>query len=53
MSSIELLQFRFSPYNEKIRWALDYKRIPHVRTNYLPGPHALTILRLTGRTLFE
>jgi hypothetical protein len=26
---IELLQFRHSPYNEKVRWALDLKRVPH------------------------
>lgn len=48
--SLELLQFPYSHYNEKVRWALDHKRIPHVRTNYLPGPHAMTMLRLTRQT---
>jgi len=47
---IELLQFRFSPYNEKARWALDYKNVPHKRTNLAPGPHAGTIRALTGQT---
>lgn len=47
---IELLQFRYSPYNEKVRWALDLKRVPHRRRSLLPGPHMGTVRRLTGRT---
>ncbi len=47
---IELLQFPYSHYNEKARWALDWKRVPHRRRSLLPGPHALTIRRLTGQT---
>jgi glutathione S-transferase len=47
---IALLQFRHSPYNEKVRWALDLKRVPHVRRSVLPGPHLLAVRRLTGRT---
>jgi glutathione S-transferase len=46
----ELLQFPYSTYNEKARWALDLKRVPHTRRNLLPGPHAPLILRLTGKT---
>jgi glutathione S-transferase len=45
----ELFQFEFSHYNEKARWALDYKRLPHRRRSYLPGPHVLPILRLSGQ----
>jgi hypothetical protein len=26
-----LVQFRFSHFNEKARWALDYKGVPHRR----------------------
>jgi glutathione S-transferase len=48
--ALELLQFPYSHYNEKVRWALDHKRLPHVRTSYLPGPHAMTMLRLTRQT---
>jgi glutathione S-transferase len=48
--SIELLQFPYSHYNEKARWALDLKRVPHARRNLLPGPHMLPIKRLTGQT---
>ncbi len=47
---LELLQFRHSPYNEKVRWALDIKRVPHHRRSLLPGPHMATVKRLTGRT---
>jgi glutathione S-transferase len=45
---IELLQFRYSPYNEKVRWALDFKRVPHRRMSLLPGPHLPRIRKLTG-----
>lgn len=48
--TVELLQFPFSHFNEKARWALAWKGIAHRRTNLLPGPHALTVLRLTGKT---
>lgn len=47
---LELLQFRHSPYNEKARWALDLKHVPHVRRSLLPGPHMGVIKPLTGRT---
>ena len=45
---LELLHFRHSPYNEKVRWALDLKRVPHRRTPLLPGPHLPRVKRLTG-----
>jgi glutathione S-transferase len=47
---LELLQFPYSHYNEKARWALDLKQAPHTRTSYLPGPHMISIRRLTGGT---
>jgi glutathione S-transferase len=47
---LELLQFRHSPYSEKVRWALDIKHVPHRRRSLLPGPHMATVKRLTGRT---
>jgi len=43
-----LLQFPNSHYNEKVRWALDWKRLPHRRRSLLPGPHVPKIRRLTG-----
>jgi glutathione S-transferase len=49
-STPELIQFQYSHFNEKARWALDFKAVPHRRTNLLPGPHAFTTLRATGRT---
>ena len=47
---LELVQFRYSPYNEKVRWALDIKRLPHRRRTLLPGPHMREVRRLTGQT---
>lgn len=37
---IKLYQFQFSHYCEKVRWALDYKGIPYIRRNLLPGLHS-------------
>ena len=47
---LELLQFRYSPYNEKARWALAYKGLEHARRSLLPGPHAGPVRKLTGQT---
>jgi len=44
-----LFQFALSHYNEKARWALDYKGIPHVRRSLLPGPHKLKMMRISGQ----
>lgn len=48
LEPLTLLQFRYSHYNEKVRWALDWKRLPHRRVSLLPGPHVPKIRRLTG-----
>jgi len=45
-----LHQFLYSHFNEKARWALDYKRLPHRRQTYLPGPHIPKIRRLSDQT---
>jgi glutathione S-transferase len=42
-----LWQLQISHYVEKVRWALDYKRIPHIRRTLLPGLHLFTARRLT------
>lgn len=47
---ITLWQFRYSPYNEKARWALDFKRLPHRRVDLMPGPHAGRVRKLSGQT---
>jgi len=41
-------QFAASHFNEKVRWALDYKGLPHQRETYLPGPHIPVIKKLSG-----
>ena len=43
-----LWQLQISHYNEKVRWALDYKRIPHTRRSMLPGVHQLILKRKAG-----
>jgi glutathione S-transferase len=45
-----LWHFRLSHYNEKARWALDWKRLPHRRQAVIPGPHVPVIWWLTGQT---
>lgn len=42
-----LWHFEVSHFNEKARWALDYKGIAHKRRPLLPGLHVLPVLRLT------
>ena len=47
-----LWHLEISHYNEKARWALDYKGIPHVRRAVTPGLQELTARRLrAGRTV--
>jgi glutathione S-transferase len=46
-----LWHFRVSHYNEKARWALDWKRVPHRRRAVLPGPHLPIMWWQTGQKL--
>jgi glutathione S-transferase len=47
-----LWHLKVSHYNEKARWALDYKRVPHIRRAATPGRHAKIAKRLgAGTTL--
>jgi len=48
--ALELIQFPHSHYNEKVRWTLAHKGVAYTRHDLLPGPHALTVLWLTGQT---
>lgn len=45
-----LYQFRISHYNEKVRWALDHKRIPHRRVSLVPGLHIPAAWWVSGQT---
>ncbi len=45
-----LWQLQVSHYVEKVRWALDHKRVPHIRRTMLPGFHIRETKRLTGDT---
>jgi glutathione S-transferase len=47
-----LWHLKVSNYNEKARWALDYKQIAHLRRAAEPGRHILLAKRMAGtRTL--
>jgi glutathione S-transferase len=46
-----LWQYSFSNYNEKARWALDFKRIPHRRRSLMPGGFRSLWLSRGDRTL--
>jgi len=50
MDTPELWQFTSSHFNEKARWALDFKRVPHIRHSLVPGFHVPVIKRMTGKT---
>ena len=50
MDTPVLWQFTSSHFNEKARWALDYKRVPHLRHSLVPGFHVVTVKRMTGQT---
>lgn len=45
-----LYHFRISHFNEKVRWALDWKRIPHRRVSLVPGFHIPTTWWVSGQT---
>ncbi len=45
--TVVLWHIEISHYNEKARWALDYKGIPYQLRTPMPGTHRLTALRLT------
>ena len=50
MADVELFQFPGSHFNEKARWGLDWKGVPHERVSLMPGPHMRTMKKLTGGT---
>jgi glutathione S-transferase len=43
-----LWQYNFSNFNEKARWALDYKCIPHVRRSLVPNTPRALMFSLRG-----
>jgi glutathione S-transferase len=52
MDAPVLWHLKVSNFNEKARWALDYKSIPHVRRAVLPGQHRAIAKRLAGGRTF-
>jgi glutathione S-transferase len=47
-----LWHLKVSNYNEKARWALDYKQVPHARRAVTPGRHRAVARSLWGGTTF-
>jgi glutathione S-transferase len=47
-----LWHLKISSYNEKARWALDFKKAAHVRRAVDAGPHARVAKRLSGGRTF-
>src|SRR5215210_6348174 len=47
-----LWHLKVSNYNEKARWALDFKGVPHVRRAVIPGRHEKVARRLAGGETF-
>ena len=47
-----LCHLKVSHYNEKARWALDHKRIPHRRRAVTPGEQRRIARKLTGGSTF-
>src|SRR5205085_10886641 len=52
MSRPLLWHLPISHFSEKVRWALDWKRVPHRRRVMPPGLHQLGGLVLTGGRAF-
>jgi glutathione S-transferase len=52
MSVPLLWHLKASHYNEKVRWALDYKGIEHARRHAPPGSHRAIARKLTGAPTF-
>ena len=44
-TAAKLWHIEVSHYNEKVRWAFDYKDVPYTLKTPLPGAHRLTALR--------
>jgi glutathione S-transferase len=43
-----LWQYNFSNFNEKVRWALDYKEVAHVRRSLLPNTRRALLFSIRG-----
>jgi glutathione S-transferase len=52
MDAPVLWHLKVSNFNEKARWALDYKAVSHERRAVVPGQHRVIAKRLTGGRTF-
>ena len=49
MTRTVLWHLELSHFSEKVRWALDHKRVPHARRGPIPGVHVPIARALTGQ----
>ncbi len=47
---LKLYQFPISHFCEKIRWALEYKKLKYKKINLLPGLHVKKAIKLAGKS---
>lgn len=47
---LTLYQFPISHYCEKIRWALEYKRLPYTKIDLLPGSHVGVVKKIAPKS---
>jgi glutathione S-transferase len=50
VTTARLHHFRISHFNEKVRWTLDFKKVPHRRNAFMPGMHLGAAKKLSGKT---
>jgi glutathione S-transferase len=48
MANVELLELYPSPWSERLRWALEWKRVPYTRRSYQPFVDEEDLRRTTG-----
>lgn len=49
MSTTKLITMYLSPWSERVRWALAFKRLPYEKQNYRPGVDEEEVKKLTGQ----
>jgi glutathione S-transferase len=51
MGAIKLITMYGSPWSERVRWALAFKRLPYEKQNYEPGIDEAAVKELTGQAM--
>ncbi len=51
MGTIKLITMYGSPWSERVRWALAFKKLPYEKQNYEPGIDEAAVKKLTGQAM--